>query len=304
MSAPQTETVQKKAVVKSFKKDDILTPGKIIWKRFRRNKTAMFGLVIIIILILISVMAPALSTHDRDAFNLANKQLAPSADHWLGTDNIGRDIYTRVLWGGRVSLTVGLMASLIQLGIGAVLGSLAGYYGGIVDTLIMRLTDVVLSFPFLALAIVVAAILGPSVYNTALVIGFLAWTTTCRLIRGQFLSIKQTEYIEATKALGIRGLRVVYKHMLPNAFAPILIAGTLTMASAILVEAGLSFLGLGVKPPLPSWGNMLEAARNFRVIDSMWWIWVPPGMLIFLAVLCINLVGDGLRDALDPRLKR
>ena len=304
MSAPQTETVQKKAVAKGYKKEDVLTPGKIIWKRFRRNKTAMFGLVIIVILILISVMAPTLSTHDRDAFNLANKQQAPSSEHWLGTDNIGRDIYTRVLWGGRVSLTVGLMASLIQLGIGAVLGSLAGYYGGIVDTLIMRLTDVVLSFPFLALAIVIAAILGPSVYNTALVIGFLAWTTTCRLIRGQFLSIKQTEYIEATKALGIRGLRVVYKHMLPNAFAPILIAGTLTMASAILVEAGLSFLGLGVKPPLPSWGNMLEAARNFRVIDSMWWIWVPPGMLIFLAVLCINLVGDGLRDALDPRLKR
>ncbi len=304
MSISKTEMAKKQPLLTGAKKDEVLTPGKIVWKRFRRNKTAMFGLIVIVALIFISVMAPALSTHDRDDFSLINKQQAPSAQHWLGTDNIGRDIYTRVLWGGRVSLTVGLMASLIQLMIGVTLGSIAGYYGGILDTIVMRLTDVVLSFPFLALAIVVAAILGPSAYNTALVIGFLAWTTTCRLIRGQFLSIKETEYIEATKALGISELRVIYKHMLPNAFAPILIAGTLTMANAILVEAGLSFLGLGVKPPLPSWGNMLEAARNFRVIDSMWWIWVPPGTLIFLAVLCINLVGDGLRDALDPRLKR
>ena len=304
MSVPKTETVKKPSLVRGARKDDVLTPGKIIWKRFRRNKTAMFGLIIIALLIAVSVLAPVLANHDRDAFILVNKQQPPSSVYWLGTDNIGRDIYSRVLWGGRVSLMVGFLASLIQMGIGITLGSLAGYYGGYVDTFIMRLTDVVLSFPFLALAIVVAAILGPSEYNTALVIGFLSWTTTCRLIRGQFLSIKQAEYIEATKALGIRELRVIYKHMLPNAFAPILIAGTLTMATAILVEAGLSFLGLGVKPPLPSWGNMLEAARNFRVVDSMWWIWVPPGSMIFLAVLCINLVGDGLRDALDPRLKR
>lgn len=282
----------------------LLTPGGLIWKRFRRNKTAVIALVILALLVMLSILAPLLATHDRDALELRNKEQPPSGEHWFGTDGIGRDVFTRLLYGGRVSLTVGFAASAIQLIIGVVLGSLAGYCGKYVDHLIMRLTDVFLSFPFLALAITAAAILGPGVYNTVLVIAFLSWTETCRLVRGQFLVIKESEYIEATRALGIRGLRIVYKHMLPNAFAPILISATLIMASAILVEAGLSFLGLGVAPPIPSWGNMLEAARNVRVISNMWWIWLPPGMMIFLAVLSINLLGDGLRDALDPRLKR
>lgn len=285
-------------------REQVQTPGKVIWKRFRRNKLAMVAFYIVLVMVLLAVLAPVLSQHDRDASNVMNKNQPPSSEHWLGTDAMGRDIYTRTLYGGRVSLTVGLVATSIQLIIGVVLGSLAGYYGKVVDTLIMRLTDVVLSFPFLALAIVVAAILGPSIYNTMLVIGFIAWTETARIVRGQFLSIKQAEYIEATRALGIRSFPTIYRHMLPNAFAPILISATLAIAAAILIEAALSFIGLGVVPPTPSWGNMLEAARNIRVIRFMWWIWLPPGLMIFLAVLCINLIGDGLRDALDPRLKR
>lgn len=305
MSSANPETVKRPLTgLRGARKDDVLTPGKLVWKRFRRNKTAIVGLLVLFILVLLSVLAPVLQTHDRDAFNLMNKEQEPSAEHRLGTDAIGRDVYSRLLYGGRVSLSVGLMASLIQMSIGVLLGSVAGYYGKLADSIIMRLTDIVLAFPFLALALVVASILGPSPLNTALTYGLLAWTTSCRLVRGQFLLIKQSEYIEATKALGIRELKVIYKHMLPNAFAPILISATLTMANAILIEAGLSFLGLGVRPPLPSWGNMLEAARNMRVVSSMWWLWFPPGIMIFLSVLSINLVGDGLRDALDPRLKR
>lgn len=285
-------------------KDDILTPRKLAWKKFRRNQAALAGLAVLTILVAISLLAPVLQTHDRDAFNLMNREMRPSREHLLGTDVIGRDVFTRTLHGGRVSLSVGLLASLIQLGIGVLLGSIAGYYGKLADALIMRLTDVVLAFPFLALALVVASILGPSPVNTALTIGLLAWTTSCRLVRGQFLLIRQSEYIEAAKALGIRELQIIRRHMLPNALAPILISATLTMSSAILVEASLSFLGLGVRPPLPSWGNMLEAARNMRVVGNMWWLWVPPGLMIILAVLSINFIGDGLRDALDPRLKK
>lgn len=292
------------ALRKGMKKEDVLSPGKIIWRRFKRNKVAMISLYVLIILILLAVLAPVLSPYGRDAIQLGMKEKPPSAQHWLGTDALGRDVYTRLLYGGRVSLTVGLVATSIQLVIGVIMGSLAGYYGRFVDTLIMRLTDMVLSFPFLALAIAVAAILGPSIYNTMLIIGLLSWTSTCRLIRGQFLSIKETEYMEAARALGLGEARIIYKHMLPNALAPLLINATLSMASAILIEAGLSFIGLGVQAPTPSWGNMLEAARNMRYIMYYWWLWAPPGLAIFLSVLSINLIGDGLRDAFDPRLKR
>lgn len=286
-----------------IKKEESMSPGKIIWRRFKRNKIAMVSLYLLIILVILAILAPVLSPYGRDAIELGMKEKPPSAQNWLGTDALGRDIYTRLLYGGRISLTVGVVATSIQLLIGVVMGSLAGYYGRFVDTLIMRLTDMVLSFPFLALAIAVAAILGPSIYNTMLIIGLLSWTSTCRLIRGQFLCIKETEYVEAARALGLGEARIIYKHMLPNALAPLLVNATLSMASAILIEAGLSFIGLGVQAPTPSWGNMLEAARNMRYIMYYWWLWAPPGLAILLSVLSINLIGDGLRDALDPRLK-
>lgn len=291
------------SIRKGMQKEKVLSPGKIIWRRFRRNKIAMVSLVILILLIVVAVLAPVLTPYGRDVINLSNKELPPSSEHWLGTDSLGRDVYTRLLYGGRISLTVGLVATSIQMVIGIILGSLAGYYGRFLDTVIMRLTDMVLSFPFLALAIAMAAIMGPSIYNTMLIIGFLAWTGTCRIVRGQFLSIKQSEYIEAARSLGLSEFRIIYKHMLPNTMAPLLINATLAMASAILVEAALSFLGMGVQAPIPSWGNMLESARNMRYIMNCPWLWAPPGIAILLSVLSINLIGDGLRDAFDPRLK-
>ncbi len=288
---------------KTNNSDEVLSPGKIIWKRFRRNKIAIIGSVVLLILIILAILAPVLTPYERDAMQLIDREQPPSSQHLLGTDRQGRDLLTRVLYGGRISLSVGLVASSLQLVIGVIMGSLAGYYGKWVDTIIMRITDMVIAFPFLALAITAAAVLGPSIYNTMLIIGFLTWTETCRLVRGQFLSIKQMEYIEAAKATGASELRIIWHHMLPNALAPILISATLIMATAILVEAALSYLGLGVQAPMPSWGNILEPARSMIVLMKMWWLWLPPGFLIFISVLSINLVGDGLRDALDPRLK-
>ncbi|MTI95141.1 MAG: ABC transporter permease [Firmicutes bacterium] len=303
MSELKTTNVQTEANVKAD--DKIVSPGLVVWRRFKRSKIAVAGLCVLIAITIAVILAPVLSTHDPNVYrNVAeDKYMGPSSSHWLGTDDIGRDVYSRLLYGGRVSMFVGIVAVSIQVTIGVILGSIAGYAGGIVDTLIMRLTDIVLSFPFLALAIAVAAIVGPSMWTTAFVIGFLSWTGTCRIVRGQFLQIKSTEYIEATKALGIRRSKVVWRHMLPNAMAPLLINASMAMANAILVEAALSYLGLGVSPPQPSWGNMLQSARNMTVIIRYPHLWLPPGIAIFITVLSINLVGDGLRDALDPRLK-
>ncbi len=285
------------------KTEEILSPRTIIWRRFRRNKIAMISLYVITVLILLAVFAPMIAPYERDDINLQYREQPPSAEYLFGTDRNGRDLFTRNLHGGRISLSVGIVASSIQMVIGVVLGSLAGYFGKWVDAVIMRITDMVLSFPFLALAITGAAILGPSIYNTMIIIGLLSWTETCRLVRGQFLSIKQMEYIEATRSLGFNEIRTIWRHMLPNAMAPILISATLIMANAVLIEAALSYLGLGVQPPIPSWGNILEPARSMDVLMRMWWLWLPPGLLIFISVLSINLIGDGLRDALDPRLK-
>ncbi|HSW35571.1 MAG TPA: oligopeptide ABC transporter permease [Candidatus Limnocylindrales bacterium] len=287
----------------SSKKAETTGSGNIIWHRFRRNKVAMVSLVVLSVIVAAVILAPVLVTHGRDVIDLGLTESPPSARNWLGTDALGRDIYTRLLYGGRISLAVAVIATTLQMGIGIFLGSVAGYYGGFVKTLVMRLTDTVLSFPYLALAIVAAAIMGPGIYSTMLIIGLLSWTGTCRLVYGQFLSIRETEYVKAARALGFSPLRIIRKHMLPNAMAPLVVNATLAMAAAILIEAGLSFLGLGVQGPIPSWGNMLQAARNMRVIMHMPWIWAPPGVAIFLTVLTINLIGDGLRDAFDPRLK-
>ncbi|HOP69486.1 MAG: oligopeptide ABC transporter permease [Dethiobacteria bacterium] len=279
-------------------------PLKTVWSRFKRNKIALAALFILLALILLSLLAPVIAPHPRDYQYLSLKEAPPSRAHPLGNDSLGRDNLTRLLYGGRVSLAVGLGATALQLSIGILLGALAGYYGKFVDTLVMRLADTVLSFPSLALALTAAAVFGPSVYNTILIIGLLSWTETCRLVRGQFLSLKEANFVLAARSLGLKEGRIIFRHLLPNALAPLLISATFSMAGAILIEAGLSFLGMGVPRPTPSWGNMLEAARNIRIISSRWWIWLPPGLMIFLAVLSINLIGDGLRDALDPRQRR
>lgn len=282
---------------------DPVRPRTSVWKRFRRHKLAMLGMGILAVLVVISFGAPLFTNQSPTAIDLSAYRLGPSRDHWLGTDTAGRDIYTRLLYAGRVSLSVGLVAVSIYTGIGILLGSLAGFFGGWVDSLIMRLADVVLSFPTLIIIITLAAALGPSIYNTMLAIGLLGWPPIARLLRGELLSIREREFAIGARAVGCGNARLMFRHMLPNAMAPVLVAATFGIAYAILIEAGLSFLGLGVQPPTPSWGNMLTDAQSLTVLESMPWLWLPPGLMIALAVLSINFIGDGLRDALDPYLQ-
>ncbi|HEY3364417.1 MAG TPA: oligopeptide ABC transporter permease [Symbiobacteriaceae bacterium] len=274
------------------------------WRRLSRNPRAMVGLYVLIIMGLTAVFAPQLSLHPQDHVNMQVVEQAPSAQYWLGTDELGRDVFARLLYGGRISLTVGFVAVSIYLAIGIFLGSLAGYYGGMVDNIIMRITDVIMVLPFLPLALTMAVVLKPSIYNTMIIIGLLSWTGICRLVRGEFLTLRKRDYVEAAIAEGAGDSRIIFRHILPNAMAPIVVSATLGVATAILGEAGLSFLGFGVQQPTPSWGNMLSAAISLKVLVLQPWLWIPPGLMIFIAVLAVNLLGDGLRDAMDPRLKQ
>ena len=282
---------------------EFLSPGRLAWGKLKRNKLAMFGLVMLLLLIAISLLAPVLATHDRDAVDMFSVEQAPGKGHLLGTDDIGRDVFTRLLYGGQVSIGVGLAAVLLQVLIGVTLGAISGYFGGFVDTFIMRVVDMVMCFPFYVIAISMAAIFGGTATNIVIIIGILSWTGVARIVRAQVLSLRNREFIEAARALGLKPGEIIVKHMLPNCLSPIIVNATLSMAVAILTEAGLSFLGMGVRPPQPSWGNMLSAAQNMIALRYQWWRWLPPGLLVFLTVLSINFLGDGLRDALDPRTK-
>lgn len=278
--------------------------GSKAWHRFRRNRAAMVGTFLLIVLIFMALAAPILTPHDPHYANIRAREQPPGAEHRLGTDGIGRDVMSRILWGGRMSLMVGVVSMAIALTLGILFGALAGYYGGWIDNIIMRFVDIILSFPTLVLLIVVASMLPaeiPSIYGTMTVIGGLSWPGVARLVRAEFLSIREREYVEAARAAGINTSRTIFRHMLPGAMAPIVVAATLGVAGAILSEASLSFLGLGVQPPIPSWGNMLSEGLSWRVLSGKWWLWIPPGVMIFISVMSINLVGDGLRDALDPR---
>ena len=278
-----------------------ISQSKKIWRRFCRNKLAILGLVILIFFVLVSVFAPFLINYDPNRSNLRNRNLPPSGDHLFGTDDMGRDIFARTLYGGRISLSVGLVSVGISLSIGVVLGAVAGFFGGMFDTVIMRIADVFYSFPFMILAITISSIFGPSIYNTMIILGILSWPSSARLLRAEFLKLKNTDFALAATTIGANPSRVMFRHILPNAISPLLVSATLGVASAILSEAGLSFLGLGVPPPAPSWGNMLNRARPLHILASMPWMWLPPGIAIFVIVLSINFVGDGLRDAFDPR---
>lgn len=264
----------------------------------------MVGFIILLALTVLSVGAPVFARNDPERTNVRLYRTGPSAAHILGSDSSGRDVLSRLLYAGRVSLSVGLVAVGIYTIIGLFLGALAGYYGGWVDSLIMRCADVVLAFPSLLIIITVVSILGPSIWNVMLVIGLLGWPPIARILRGQFLSLREREFVVASRTVGSSNTRIIFHHLLPNAFAPIIVAATFGIANAILLEAGLSFLGLGVQPPTPSWGNMLTDAQSIAVLQSMGWLWIPPGIMIALAVLSINFIGDGLRDALDPYLLR
>lgn len=284
-------------------KGKALSPARIAWNKLKRNKFAVFGAVILIILMLLAIIAPIISPYGRDSVDLLNIEAAPTAQHILGTDDLGRDVFVRLIYGGQVSLSVGIVAIIIQLAIGITLGAIAGYFSGIIDKIIMRFVDMVLCFPFLVIAITMASILGPSIWNVMIIIGILGWPKIARIVRAEILSLKEREFVEAARALGLDNKDIILKHLIHNIYAPIIVYGTLGIAQGILYESFLSFLGMGVTQPQPSWGNMLTAAQNMRVLQSEWWLWIPPGLCVFLTIVSINFLGDGLRDALDPKIK-
>jgi len=270
-------------------------------RAFLRHRLAVAGLVVITILGLAAILAPLVATHDPYTVDLLAARQGPSRDHWLGTDEVGRDVFSRLVYGARVSLSVGLVAVTIYTTIGVVLGAISGYFGGFVDGAIQRLTDTVMCFPTLIIIIAAVSITGPSIWNVMLIIGLLTWTGTCRLVRGQFLSLREQAFVEAARSVGASDMRLIFRHVLPNSVAPVIVSATFGVAAAILTEAGLSFLGLGVQPPTASWGNLINLAQSATILQQMPWLWAPPGVLIAVAVLSINFIGDGLRDALDPR---
>jgi peptide/nickel transport system permease protein len=269
------------------------------WRKLRRNHVGMFGLAVVLGFVLMALLAPWVATHDPIATSWSAIRKPPTSEFWFGTDELGRDIFSRVVWGTRASMLAGVVSVAIALVTGVAIGMAAGFYGGIVDTLISRITDAFLACPFLIMAIALAAFLGPSLTNAMIAIGISAAPIFVRLTRAQVLNIKVEDYIEAARAVGCSPLRIATHHILPNITAPVIVQSTLTIASAIIAEASLSFLGLGQQPPEPSWGSMLNTAKNF--MDNAPWMAIWPGLAIFLLVLAFNLLGDGLRDALDPR---
>ncbi len=272
------------------------------WRRYRRHRLALLGAAALFILVGIAVFAPLITSHDPLRVNMRDTKEPPNEVYVLGTDKAGRDMWARLAYASRISLSVGVVSVSIYIVIGTILGAIAGYYGGFTDSLIMRFTDTVMSFPGLIIIITVVSFVGPSIYNAMLVIGLLGWPGTCRLVRGQVLQLREMEFIEAARSMGTPAPRIILRHILPNVVPYLIVVATLGTASAILIEAGLSFLGLGVQPPTPSWGNMLNSARQLTLLEQFPHLWLPPGFMIAITVLSINFIGDGLRDALDPRM--
>lgn len=272
---------------------------KTLFKKTLTNPLALAGFIIIVSVFLLAMLAPFISPYDPNDINVKAILLAPSASHWMGTDGLGRDVLARMLHGGRISLLVGLVAVGIATAIGIVLGAISGYYRGWVDTFIMRLVDVMLSIPSFFLILAVIAFLTPSIWNIMIVIGLTSWMGVTRLVRAEFLSLHGREFVLASRTLGAKDARLIFRHLLPNSLTPIIVSSVLGVASAVLMESGLSFLGLGVQAPQASWGNILTDGKEY--IQFAWWLSLFPGMAILLTVLGYNLLGEGLRDALDPR---
>ena len=274
--------------------------GSEFLTHLKENRLAMAGLAVVLCLVVVALLAPWLATHDPNQIDVDAILLPPSLDHFLGTDELGRDVYSRMLYGARVSLQVGLVAAGLATLVGVVLGALAVYYGGWVEAGIMRFTDMMLCFPTFFLILAVIALLEPNIMNIMAVIGLTSWMGVARLVRAEFLSLKERDFVAAARSLGAGDLRIIFRHILPNAMAPVLVTLTLGVAGAILTESGLSFLGLGVQPPSPSWGNILTQGK--ANIEIAWWLSFFPGLAILVTVLGYNLLGEGIRDALDPRL--
>ena len=287
--------------IASRKADVPESPTRRTLRRLLKRKGAVFGLIVIAAFILLALFSPLIAPYDPIATSWTLVRKAPTASHWFGTDELGRDIVARVIYGARASLTAGVISVGIALGIGVPLGLVSGYLGGFIDALISRITDAMLAVPFLILAIALAAFLGPSLGNAMIAIGITTTPIFVRLTRGQVLSVKSEDYVEAARAVGNPRWRIAFRHILPNVMPQLLVQATLTIATAIIAEASLSFLGLGQQPPAPSWGSMLNSAQRF--LTQAPWMAVWPGIAIFVTVLSFNLLGDGLRDALDPRSK-
>jgi ABC-type dipeptide/oligopeptide/nickel transport system permease subunit len=275
--------------------------NRSVWASLRRDTRAIIGISVIVVIVFCALVAPLIATHDPIRIDLADRLRPPSGEHWMGTDIQGRDVWSRLVHGARISLAVGLISQSIAMALGVTLGLIAGYYGRWVDELVMRLADVTLAFPTLLLLIAMVAALQPSVGVVFVTIGIVGWAGMARLVRGQVLVVRQLEFVHAIRALGARDLRIMLRHVLPNVIAPVVIAGTLGVAGAIMAEAALSFLGLGVQPPTPSWGAMIADGRDLSQLRNAPWTSVFPGLAIGAAVLGFNLLGDALRDALDPR---
>jgi peptide/nickel transport system permease protein len=273
---------------------------KVVATRFFKHKLAVIGLVIITLFFLMAIFAPIIAPEDPLEVGY-EFEAKPSSEHLLGTDQVGRDVLSRLIYASRISLAVGLGAVSIYVVIGTILGAIAGYMGKWADMIIMRITDVFMSFPFLMVILVLVSVMGPSLFNIILVLGILGWPPIARLVRGSVLSLKEMDYVKAGVALGYTAPKILLHHILPNALAPILVNATFGIASAIIMEASLSFLGMGVQPPTASWGNMLTEAQSLTVLAGQPWLWIPPGLMIILAVISINFMGDGLRDAVDPK---
>ncbi|MDU0339493.1 ABC transporter permease [Bosea rubneri] len=275
------------------------TPLRRAWRKLRRNRAALIGGTIVLVFVLMALLAPLLPLADPLKSNFLAIRKPPSALHWFGTDELGRDQVSRLFFGAQASLLAGIVSVLIALGVGVPVGLVAGWYGGWVDAVISRITEALLACPFLILAIAFAAVLGPSLTNAMIAIGLSAVPIFIRLVRGQVISVKTEDFVEGARAVGVRDSVILFRHVAPNTLPPIVVQSTLFMAQAIILEAALSFLGLGQQPPSPSWGQMLNVAKNF--MEQAPWMSVAPGAAIFLAVLGFNLLGDGLRDALDPK---
>ncbi len=275
---------------------------QVFWQRFRGNRFAVAGGMVVLVLFLASLLAPYITPYDPDSLDLYHVLMPPSAGHWFGTDELGRDVFTRVVFGAKISLKVGFVAVGIAVLVGTVIGLVSAYYGGWIDSIFMRFVDIMLCFPTFFLILAVIAMLEPSIWYIMIIIGLTGWMGVARLVRAEVLSIRERDYIMAAKALGASDFRIIFRHVLPNALSPVLVSATLGVAGAILTESALSFLGIGVQPPTPSWGNILSAGKDY--IEFAWWLSLFPGLAILVTVLSYNLLGEGIRDALDPRLNR
>jgi len=293
-------------------KDDYLNPQlkprspfQLALRRFLKNKLAILGVIVLFFIVLVAVFAPLLTDHDPTKGDLLIVEQGPSSEHILGTDASGRDNFSRLLYGARVSLMIGFSAMLFTLTIGLILGSLSGYYGGKIDNMIMRLADLVLALPFLVLALTIIALIEEvTITILVAVIAVTTWPTLTRIVRGTFLSLREQEFVLGARAIGASDWRIIFKHFIPNAIGPIIVNATLMMATMIIFESGLSFIGMGIPQPTPTWGNMISEAQNIRILRYHPEAWIPPGVGILVTVLAINFIGDGLRDAFDPKSNR